>query len=254
VGYHVRANITINKSNVIDYGENESVLPGRRAEGYPVGASKILKAVGIFKNQEEVDSWPKYTKSPNGPLITPKPGDIKYADLNNDGVVELYSGSEDFNYVAQYSYPPTIMGLSLGGNYAGLSLNMFFQASTNVSVNYTAATDLKNFHALHLDRWTPENINASYPRLLSNPDYNGLASTFYVKNGNYLKLRTVELSYQFPDAFSQKIGLSRLGVNIQGQNLMTLSSIKRFDPESTGLSSSMYPPQKIFSFGVRVGL
>jgi len=254
VAYSARLNMTYTKSRVIDYGENENMLPGLRQEGLPVGISKILKADGIFKDQSDVDNWPKYLTSPGGTPVSGKPGDIRYVDLNGDGVVELYSGSPDRNFLAKYITPPTVYGLFLNAKWRSFAVDAFFQASTNVYINYTAANDILNFYELHLDRWTPEHTDAAYPRLLSNYEPNRYPSTFYVKNGNYIKLRTAQLSYTFPSELVKRAGISSLALTAQGQNLFTISNNRRFDPESTGATATNYPPQRIFSFGVRLGL
>ncbi|SMG30063.1 TonB-dependent receptor [Sphingobacterium psychroaquaticum] len=254
VQINARLNMTYTKSTVVDYGENDAVLPGNRQEGSTVGMVRILKANGIFKDEADVANWPKYLSSPNGTPITPKPGDIRYEDMNGDGVVELYSGSPDRAFEAQYINPPTVYGLNLGASWKGLSVDAFFQASTDIFINYTAANDIANFYELHMDRWTPENLNASYPRLLSNYENNRLPSTFFVKNGNYLKLRTAQIAYTVPSAWLTRTGLRSVGLTLQGQNLFTISKNRRYDPESTGATANLYPPQRIFSFGVRVGI
>lgn len=254
VKYSAKLNLTYTMSRVIDYGENESMLPGLRQEGFPIGISRILKADGIFKDQADVDSWPKYLTSPGATAVSGKPGDIKYVDLNGDGVVELYSGSPDRNFQAKYITPPTVYGLFLNAKWKNFALDAFFQASTNVYINYTAANDILNFYELHLDRWTPEHTDAAYPRLLSNYEPNRYPSTFYVKNGNYIKLRTAQLAYTFPAELVKRVGVSSLALTAQGQNLFTISKNRRFDPESSGNTATTYPPQRIFSFGVRLGL
>lgn len=254
VSYTARLNMTYVKSKVIDYGENDNVLIGLRQEGHTVGSSRILKAAGIFKDQQDVDNWPKYITSPGGTPVSGKPGDIKYVDLNGDGIVELYSGSADRNFEAMYIVPPTVYGLSLGAKWKNFAVDAFFQAATDVYINYSPTSDLVNFYELHMDRWTPEHTNASYPRLLSSYAPNTYASTFYVKNGNYIKLRTAQIAYTIPAAILKRAGISSLTLTAQGQNLFTISNNRRFDPESTGNTANLYPPQKIYSFGVRLGL
>lgn len=254
VSINARVNMTYTKSQAVDYGENEALLPGLRQEGSPIGMVRILQADGIFKDEADVAGWAKYIDSPNGEPITPKPGDIKYRDMNGDGIVELYSGSPDRAFEARYIYPPTVYGINLSAAWKGLSVDAFFQASTDVYINYSANNDIANFYDLHLDRWTPENLNASYPRLLSDHKFNKLPSTFYVKNGNYLKLRTAQISYIIPSDWIKRAGLRSMTLNLQGQNLFTITKNKRFDPESTGATANLYPPQRIFTFGVRVGI
>ncbi|WP_222537903.1 TonB-dependent receptor [Pedobacter polysacchareus] len=254
VNFSARLNMTFTKSRVVDYGENESVLPGLRQEGRPVGAARILKADGIFRDQQDVDNWPKYLTSPGATPVSGKPGDIRYVDLNGDGVVELFSGSADRDVETKYIVPPTVYGLSLAFKWKNFSADALFQASTGVYINYAPAADLTNFYELHLDRWTPEHTDAAYPRLLSNYEANRYPSTFYVKNGNYIKLRTAQLSYSIPKTVLRQIGVSSLTLTAQGQNLFTISNNKRFDPESSGTFANSYPPQRIFSFGLRLGL
>ncbi len=254
VQINARLNVTLNKSRVIDYGENDAVLPGNRQEGSSIGMIRILKANGIFRDEADVNRWPQYLSSPNGTPYRPKPGDIRYEDINGDGLVELYSGSPDRAFEARYIYPPTVFGLNLGANWKGISFDAFFQAAKDVFINYTAANDMANFHEIHLDRWTPENLDASYPRLLSNYENNRLPSTFFVKSGDYIKLRTAQLGYIIPKELLSRTGLHSLAFTLQGQNLFTISKNKRYDPESTGNTANMYPPQRIFSLGVRVGL
>lgn len=254
VQLNARLNVTLTKSKAIDYGENDAVLPGNRQEGSPIGMVRILKANGIFRDEADVANWPQYKSSPNGTPYAPKPGDIRYEDINGDGIVELYSGSPDRAFEARYIYPPTVFGLNIGAAWKGLSVDAFFQAAKDVFINYTAANDMANFHEIHLDRWTPDNLDASYPRLLSNYENNRLPSTFFVKSGDYIKLRTAQVAYTVPKELLTRTGLNSLAFTLQGQNLFTISKNRRYDPESTGNTANLYPPQRIFSLGVRVGL
>jgi len=229
----------------------------RMTEGFPVGHFVGYRTDGIFQSQEEVFSH----LSPTGDVLQPRAGagDLRYVDMNGDGVIN----SDDITDIGS-PWPDHIVGLSLGGDYKGFDFNIIlstqvghdiFRAYERSDITYT------NYQTFWLDRWTPENTNTTYPRLVSNdPNNNQRPSDFYLEDGTFLRLRNLQIGYNLPERLVEKAKLQGLRVYLSANNLFTLTNYNGFDPEigtsgwilDTGIDKGYYPSNKTIGFGLKI--
>ena len=188
------------------------------------------------------------------------PGDLRYKDLNNDGVID----ENDMTAIGKPNTPNTSFGLTLGGSYKGFTFNVLFQGTTSYSfsVQGTGIEPFQSqFQPIHQQRWTPATAaTAKFPRLTSNPTtINSPAaymSDFWLIDATYLRLKTVELGYQLPQKWLP-LKLNNARLYISGYNLLTWTnySLYQQDPEVTSnTAGDAYQNQRVINFGVQIGL
>ena len=218
--------------------------------GRPYAGLVGMKAIGIFQSQDEIDAWPKQF---NGGQ---KPGDVKYADVNGDGMIN----ENDLIVVDRYgSIPEIIYGFNLACGWKGFELTALFQGAAHKSImleGYGTTMFLdgsSNYYSYLSDgSWSPENTGAKYPRAyVGGNSNNNRASSIWMKNGNYLRLKNIELSYTFPKSILEKTKvINGLRLYINGTNLLTFDKLDIMDPEMTGGSAQYYPQLKSVNFGL----
>ncbi len=194
-----------------------------------------------------------------GPLIgTPKVGNARYIDVNGDGVVD----TKDYTPIGNPTFPEINYGLNAGISYGGFEFSVLLQGAANVS-KFLSGKFQKPFDQnggmmdfVVDERWSPDNMaNAIRPRLTlnyANPnDY--LSSTMWLRDGSYLKLRNVELSYRINPRFVKKIlGINGIRVYANGQNLYTWDKLKVIDPEGNTGDDWTYPQLKVYNIGTKI--
>lgn len=224
--------------------ENEYLYGTGRIVGQPF----VLEAIGFFKDEDDI------LKSPTQTFTDVRPGDIKYKDQNKDGKID----SNDYYPIGYTSMPQITLGLHGGITFKGFDMDIFFQGAANRTVYcggkyYHAFQNDGKISSIALGRWTPETAEtATYPRLSSENNLNNYqASSFWQKNGNFLKLRSLEIGYTLPFQLSRKINLERVRIFANGTNLFSLDHMDGFtDPETM----SGYPALRIISFGLSIQL
>jgi len=262
--YFVTANITRQESEVLFMDEQYVQEDYQRRTGRPVGVWIGYVADGLFQSEEEI----KNSAVLAGYDI--KPGDIKYKDLNNDNVIDQYDQTVIGNDKAL-----TYFGLNLGFEYKGLEVSALVQGAYNRDIYlpdagaaYVLPFMSKNQHYgqaydIAMNRWTPETAEtATFPRLSAGINtgmglnsYNtspGLIhNSFWVRSGNYVRLKNVSIAYTLPSSFSNNyLGGLRIKVFVNGQNLLTKSAYNDLDPEV--LSFSNYPNLRGFNTGFNI--
>lgn len=253
--YYLRGNLTYARNKIVEAAEAANVAPGRRITGRSNGGYYGYKAIGIFRDQEDYNSSPKPTAFVN----STGPGDIKYQDISGsagtpDGKIDEF----DITYLGVGSLPEVVYGISGGVNFKGLELNVLFQGAdrTQQLLTQNAAWAFYNsgrVTAEWLDRWTPDNRDATLPRLsLNSNGNNNLTSSFWVEDASYLRLKNVELAYTLKNSLLAKIHASSLRLYATGQNLLTFTDILNVDPENTNASGWYYPQQRTFTMGLNV--
>lgn len=259
--YHVGFNFSFSRNKVIAFDESESTPDYNRVVGRsftytsgrrPYAGLVGMKAVGLFQSQEEIDTWPQQF---NGGQ---KPGDIKYVDVNGDGVVN----EDDMIIVDRYgNIPEIVYGVNLGAGWKGLELSVLFQGAGHKSVildgfGRTMLNQGNNnfFKYLAEDTWTPENTDAKYPRpYVGVNNNNHRNSAIWLRDASYLRLKNIELSYTLPRTVMKKIRvLNEIRVYASGTNLLTFDKLKVMDPESSSASAQYYPQQKSVNFGISI--
>jgi TonB-dependent starch-binding outer membrane protein SusC len=250
--YNIGAHISRIKNEVIDL-QGEEIFAGARItrEGYPIESWYVLKTDGLFQTQDEVDNYPTISGRVG-------PGDIKYVDLNGDGVI---SGAD--RYIAGNTFPDYTYGFNIGMRYRGISLQTIWQGVQNIHVrpNFNLASPFNNGAGLTkdwlTDSWTPDNPNARLPRISARNQYtaeNFSDSDFWLEDASYLRLKNIQISYQFTGETINRLGMRQLEVFANGQNLFTITDVKHFDPERNISAEhiTQYPSVKTISFGVNV--
>jgi hypothetical protein len=205
----------------------------------------------LFHDDKEIANSPYQTG-------TNKPGDIKYKDLNADGVIN----DKDKGPIGYGSIPEIVYGFGPTIRYKNFSVGAFFKGSSKVDI-YLNGSGLQpfshgstrgNLFTEITNRWTPENPNPNtfYPRLTYGTDnMNYENSSWWVKNGAFIRLQNVELSYTIPkrDWFN-KVGLSNFRIYFLGYNLATFSKFKMWDVELGDGKGAMYPLIKTYNIGI----
>jgi TonB-linked SusC/RagA family outer membrane protein len=240
-------------TNRIQYAaEPVYALPYRGLKGTQINEAYGLTALGLFKDDADIKA------SPTQQYGAVRPGDIKYFDRNNDGVIN----SQDEGYLGKVTTPKSVMGLTVSYTYKNVDLNVLFQGATGGKLWLTgtsawAFSSNSSVLADYLEnRWTVENPdpNAQWPRLSSSNNVNNNQnSTFWLKSSDYLRLKNVEVGYTFPKRWVKKIGLSNIRTFATGSNLVTWTKMKIFDPERTN-GFGDYPQVRVFNLGLNVSM
>ncbi len=252
--YSVNANVSVARSIIVEADEAVPEMAYQAQTGGYLG--RVLGYVSDgFYTAENIDSSPK----PSGKAVGP--GDLRYKDLDGDGVIT----PKDRTRLDYPNLPNTIYGLNLGVAYKGFSMSANFQAATNFTlraISTQIVPFVSNLRQIHLDTWTPENPNASLPRILPNwigtvNDPNTYVSDFWNRRGDYLRLRTAEFAYALPSHIVTRLHLQGIRVYANGSNLFTWmlvdKNIYNLDPESaSGSGIATYPQQKIWNFGLHL--
>ena len=226
----------------------------RMEVGKPIGYFRGYKTDGIFQSQREVFSH----IGPTGELIQPdaEPGDFRFVDINGDG--EL---NDDDVVEIGNPWADVTMGLRLSAAYKGFELTGTIFASLGSEIYRTyERQDVtnNNYQVEWLDRWTPDNTGATYPRVISTDlNQNQRPSDFYVESGNYLRLKNIQLSYSFSSETLESFYMKGLRVFVAADNLITLTGYTGFDPEvgfggtlGTNIDNGTYPLNKTITFGI----
>ena len=243
------------KNEIIDMDEPDSKTDYRKEEGHAIGQYYGLICEG-FVTQEDLDD-PDFPTSTYGDVQV---GDLKYKDMNGDGYID----SRDETFIGYSDLPENTYSFTLGATYKGWGLNVMFQGVSHVSRYYDsdaiyAFYDGGKVKSIHLDRWDPSQseaynlAHAKFPLLHydSNNNHNYQTNSFFLKNGAYLRLKNVELSYTLPVKWTSQVGISNCRIYFNASNLLTWDHLDDLcDPESNG--SNTYPVMKTFNFGVNV--
>lgn len=256
VDHYFSGNLSDSRNEVIDT-RGESWIGGYDvntiiAEGYPMNSYYAYRWNGFFQNDDEV------SKGPHLDGITPKPGDIRYYDKNNDGLVK----EDDDRFILGDNFPHYTFGFNYGLNWKGFDFSMFWQGVGDRNV-WIRGESVEAFHnnnegpvfEYHLDRWTPNNPDATYPRLTvgSESANNAAKSDFWIQNAAYLRLKNIQVGYTFPKHWLNKIAVKELRVYVTGQNLLTFDDMRGgWDPETTDGGGRIYPVSKVYSLGVNL--
>lgn len=225
--------------------------------GEPIGSYFGYVTDGLFQNQQEIDAHAVQETNT-------APGDFRYVDLNDDGVIT----GEDRQVIGN-GFPDVAYGVNLSADYKNFDLSLFFQGVNGVDifngVEYITMSNVGgNKSAKILDRWTPENTNTNIPRLTwDDPNRNLRISDRYVQDGSYLRLKTAQLGYNFGPKFLESIGFQQLRIYLSGQNLLTFTGYDGLDPEvgggledgpdiAIGVDEGIYPQARIFLLGLNV--
>lgn len=251
--YNINGNVSFIKNNVDDLFGTGPIISGYTFYdvGTPFYSLYGYKAEGIFQSQSEIDKAP-YQKSTTGP------GDLRYADLDGNDTIN----TADRTFLGTY-FPKVTFGLTFSAQWKGFDMTVFFQGAAGVKNYYdigkigqVSSSAGKPTEAL-LDTWTIDNPNASLPRMwysYNQNDPNITPSSFWVKDGSYVRLKNLQVGYTIPEKATSRIGINKVRIYYSGQNILTFDHLyKWIDPESPKTSSIYYYPQvKVHTVGLNV--
>ncbi|OFX32956.1 MAG: hypothetical protein A2W90_01735 [Bacteroidetes bacterium GWF2_42_66] len=226
----------------------------RRLTGRPLGVIFGYNALGYFKAEDFESDGSLKTGIATQPWGKVLPGDLRYEDVSKDGKIN----EDDYVQIGKSVIPEIIYGISPDIRYKNFSLNLLFQGAGNANFKIHGAGawpfwGSRAAYVSHLDNWTTENTDARYPRLVAGQTTNNQqASTWWVENTSYLRLKSATLNYTIPTTVCNRIGIKNANVYISGQNLYTWTSVLNFDPEMNNIQSWDYPQQTVYSIGVNV--
>ncbi|MFT3948800.1 MAG: TonB-dependent receptor [Agriterribacter sp.] len=256
VGYDITAVVNYARNKIIYQDEPTQVYPWLARTGHSIGQPFGYTAIGFYESQEDIDKSAK----PNIDASTIKPGDLKYKDLNSDGVID----ERDQGPIGKPNIPRLNGGITLGAHYKGLDVSVLFQGAFDYSFQVTGI-GIQPFQSqwqpVHELRWTEENAaNAKFPRLSTNASYesspSAYPSNFWLVNAMYVRMKSVEIGYQLPkNVLPLKINSARL--YFSGYNLITWTNFKLYqqDPEvATNTVGDAYLNQRVLNVGLQVGL
>ena len=260
--YGVTVNLTWAKDRWLRYQDS----PNTPDYAKRIGKSRYMTmgfiADGLFQSEEEIDRSPWISGS------RPRVGDIKYKDLNGDGAITY---DQDRAYIGRGQRPQFNGSINLNASWKGLEFDILFIGAAVCDVSLTGTYYNHNedntiftrpFKAganspryLVEQAWTPENPDAKYPRLSLNPPNtnNAYASSFWYRDGKYLRLKSVHLGYTLPKAWTGKLRIQKVKVYVEGNNLCTWSGLPEgIDPEWPGVTNGYYPQQRTVVGGLEI--
>lgn len=264
--FTARGNFTYNRNKLVNNDEPdwEYKYQNRVGKPYGVGGAQPwgLLAIGLFQSEEEIANSPVQTFGQY------RVGDIKYQDINGDGIID----SNDQIYLGHTTLPEITYGFGATASYKGFDINLFFQGVGNVNFfingnsmrQVFAATDTFEMSALQLDRYNrgwsvnktaEENAQAIYPRLSwsGNAGYhnNTQTSSWWQRNGAFLRLKNAEIGYTLPKTLLARTGfIQNVRVYVSATNLVTFREFKLWDVETGSGDGSTYPNNRVISFGI----
>ena len=226
----------------------------RTQVGQPVNSFYGFKTNGIFQNQAEIDNY----VSSNGTIIQPnaQPGDFKWVDMDDDGDID----SDDRGFLGS-SLPKFTFGFSLNLDYKNFDFFMFCQgASGNKIFQGLRRLDIvnANYQTAALGRWVGEGTSNTHPRLTTNDTNNNFSnpSDFYLEDGDYLRLKTIQIGYSLPESVLDKLGIDKLRVYYTAENLLTFTKYSGYDPEIGGgifgIDRGYYPQAVTNQLGINL--
>jgi len=262
--FNVNYNFTTLKNNVTFVGNSTGFIeggefgvgqgfPSRMEAGFPIGYFYGLKTNGIFQTQAEVDAHATQTNA--------APGDLRFEDISGpDGIPDGKITDDDRTYIGDPIADLT-MGLNLSFNYKNFDFNAYAFASIGNEIvrNYERNLPKTNRATYFLDRWTGPGTSNSFPRVTTGATSNNLFSDFYVEDGSFLRLQSVQLGYTLGETFTKKIEFDSVRFYFTASNLFTLTKYKGYDPTASngapiggGIDQGFYPSPKTFLFGINV--
>ena len=262
--FRIGGNFTYLKNKLIEYGNdtgwaNLDSFQGigsitRAQNGMPFPYFYGYKTDGIFQNMEEIAA---YTDK-NGNMIQPnaKPGDVRFVDVYEDGVIDDKDRTDIGKGMPDWTY-----GINLNVAWKGIDLSMMWQGMIGNDVfDATRRVDItaSNLPSWMLGRWTGEGTSNRYPRFVLGDNVNWQASDLYVYDGSYLRLKNIQIGYTLPSNLVKKVFISSLRVYVAAENLLTFTKYHGFDPEissggtSLGIDRGVYPQAKTWTVGVNL--
>ena len=251
-----RANMTYSKNQIKAYDEAYSHYDYKRYNGFRVDQLRGLISEGLFVDYDDIRNSPKQS------FGDVAPGDIKYKDVNGDGVVD---GNDEVP-IGATTRPNLIYGFGLSAAWKGFDFNLHFQGAgkSSFSLYGSVAYPLSQGYWGNIltdvvgNYWslgTNEDPNAKYPRLTFGGNSNNYrTSTYWMRDGSYLRLKNLEIGYTLPKNWTRSLYLNQMRIYFMGTNLLTFSKFKLWDPEMGSGTGEKYPLSRTYTIGLTVNL
>jgi TonB-linked SusC/RagA family outer membrane protein len=255
--YGISVNAGYAKNKILAFDEAPGAPAWQKATGHPYGANGVTaflayQSDGAFKDQKEIDA---NTIDYTGVTPTLKPGDMKFKDVNKDFKIN----GDDQVRLNKTQDPTFTGGMTLKGGWKGFDVSVLFQGATGGLLYIgTESGDIGNYLQYSYDnQWTIDHPSSVNPRLAnrSNTYFTGggaMNNTYFLRNSNYLRLKNVEVGYNFSTKLLSRASIQNLRIYANGLNLITWDKMKIWDPESTSGNGQYYPQARIINAGVRV--
>lgn len=253
----LRANITHSKNKIKEYDEENSNYSYKMNHGFRVDQARGLIAEGLFKDYADIRN------SPRQDFGEYMPGDIKYKDVNGDGIVN----GDDEVPIGATTRPNQIYGFGVSAQWKGLDVNVHFQGAGKSSFFIDGFTVYPFSEGAwgnvltdvvkegYWQQGVNENPNARYPRLSYGGNSNNYRkSTYWLRDGSYLRLKNVEVGYTIPKQLANKIRMDHIRIYLMGTNLLTFSNFNLWDPELGSSNGQAYPLSKTLTLGLTIGI
>ncbi len=244
---NLSANFSYNKNEIVFMDEPVKAVPWQQLTGHPYGALLLYDAIGIFKDQAQVDATPRVTGA--------RPGDVIFRDVSGDGQIT----GDDRILLDEIDYPTTFYGVNLEATWKDFTLSVLVQGQGEMykRTQYdNRRGEAGNYYQWQYDnRWTPTNTETNIARAYNRDDLywspDVRLSTYWFDNTAYMRLKSVVLNYSIPTKYYSKAGIAKANVFLSGNNIALLySATKKFDPESNG--PGVYPLMKTFAIGANI--
>ena len=269
--YNVGFNLTTTKNKVVKLSDDNQVLKGEGLKygtehfptetrvGKPIGGFYLYRTDGIFQSMSEVNAH----VNKDGELLQPnaQPGDIRFKDLNGDGKIS----DADKEYCGS-GIPALEANINLSANYKGFDFSAVIGSAWNYKLYngnkyfYEGMNSKSNMLKSTLDAWTPQNTNTNVPRAVyQDPNGNMKESDRFLENGDFIRLRQVQLGYTLPKSLLQSFSIDKLRFYVSAENLFTITGYDGIDPEfsrasvlNTGIDNLIYPFTRSFTVGAQL--
>lgn len=260
VNLTVRGNFTYSKSKILEYDEQYSHYAYSRNSGFRVDQARGLIALGLFKDYDDIRYSPDQSALKGDFEIAP--GDIKYKDVNGDGKIN----DNDIVPIGSTTKPNLIYGFGISAQWKGFDFNVLFQGVGESSFFINGFTVypfsegswgniLTDVVGNYWSLGKNEDIHAKYPRLTyGNNSNNNRASTYWLRDGSYLRLKNLEIGYTLPKAFVSKMHIQNVRFYFMATNLLTFSEFDLWDPELGSSNGQQYPLSRTFTLGMTINL
>jgi hypothetical protein len=270
-GYFIKGNFTYSRNIINRIDEEGKKYDWQKIEGKQIGQHFGLTDMGLYsRNDFQLDGNGELLLEGGFPVLKKDialpsygvvyPGDIRYKDLNGDGIIDSY----DVGAIGKGRVPQYIYGISFGANYANFDISVLFQGAGGADM-YFKEDAVWEFFALgkvmehHLGRYNPNDPSswdkATYPRLHPSENTNNhQKSTYWLYTRNYIRLKNVEIGYNLPKSLLSRARFSSARLFVNGTNLISWDKMLNWDPESGSETGNSYPQFRTWNLGARISL
>jgi TonB-dependent starch-binding outer membrane protein SusC len=231
-------------NEILFFDEPDGIPEWQRNEGMPMNTNLYFNVIGVFQDEEEIANTPSWDGA--------QPGDLIFEDVNGDGKIDANDRIRD----DRTAFPKWTGGIELGVTYKNWDISTFWQGAAGAVVyTQTESGEIGNFRQSFAEnRWTPDNPSDTHPRTWNRSDeyWASNQNTYFLESTDYIRLKTLEVSYSLPASLTSSLGLQRARVSLSGFNLLTFTGLEDLDPEAAAGSGQYYPQRRSLRAGFSV--